>query len=409
MCDLVVVGGGAAGIFAAISAKASNPEARVVLLEKSAVLLAKVRVSGGGRCNVTHACFEPNLLVKNYPRGEKELLGPFHTFQPRDTIEWFESRGVKLKTEADGRMFPITDSSETIIECLLEEAQTLGVEIQLRQRIQSITHTEGKFKLELKEGSLECAHLLLATGSSAEGYAWAEQLGHSIQKPVPSLFTFNVPTSPLKQLSGISVQTAELRIKGTSLTQKGPLLITHFGFSGPAALKLSAWGARYLHEKEYRVELSINWLPELTPEEIFARFMKLKTNFPNKSLSSESPFLLPKSLWKTLLEQLSPNFTKRLADIANKDLQSLAQKLHEDLYQVEGKTTNKEEFVTCGGVTLKEVNFKTMESKICPGLFFAGEILDIDGVTGGFNFQNAWTTGFIAGSSFYGPNGQKGQ
>ncbi len=397
MYDLIVIGGGAAGIFAAISAKANNPEAKVALLEKSAVLLAKVRVSGGGRCNVTHACFEPKLLVKNYPRGEKELLGPFHAFQPRDTIEWFESRGVKLKTEADGRMFPVTDSSETIIACLLQEAQTLGVEIQLRQRIQTITRTENGFKLELKESSLECKHLLLATGSNAEGYAWAEQLGHTIQTPVPSLFTFNVPTSPLKQLSGISLQSAELKIKGSTLMQKGPLLITHFGFSGPAALKLSAWGARYLHEKQYRVELCINWLPELTQDEILTRLTKLKSSFPNKSLSSESPFLIPKSLWKTLLELLSTSFTKRLADIPNKDLQNLAQKLHEDIYQVDGKTTNKEEFVTCGGVTLKEVNFKTMESKICLGLFFAGEILDIDGVTGGFNFQNAWTTGFISG------------
>ncbi len=397
MYDLIVIGGGAAGIFAAICTKASNADAKVAVLEKSAVLLAKVRVSGGGRCNVTHACFEPKLLVKNYPRGEKELLGPFHTFQPRDTVDWFESRGVKLKTEADGRMFPVTDSSETIINCLLQEAKTLGVEIHLRQRIQSVLHSEGGFELQLKEGkNWRCKQLLLATGSSAEGYAWAEQLGHTVQKPVPSLFTFNVPTSPLKQLSGISVQSVELKIRGSALTQKGPLLITHFGFSGPAALKLSAWGARYLHEKAYKVELAINWLPELTQEELLTQLLKFKAHFPNKSLASESSFALPKNLWKELLGE---SFAKRLADISHKDLQNLAQKLHEDVYQVDGKTTNKEEFVTCGGVTLKEVNFKTMKSKLCPGLFFAGEILDIDGVTGGFNFQNAWTTAYLAGQA----------
>lgn len=390
MYDLIVVGGGAAGFFAAISAKGANPNAKVALLEKSAVLLAKVRVSGGGRCNVTHSCCDPTLLIQNYPRGGQELRGPFHVFQPRDTIQWFESRGVTLKAEADGRIFPVTDSSETIINCLLDEAAKLGLEILLRQRIDGIEKIEGGFQV----GPYQCKKLILATGSGADGHAWASHLGHTIQKPVPSLFTFNVPTSPLKELSGISVEMAELKIVGTSLVQKGPLLITHFGFSGPAALKLSAWGARVLHEKQYRVELAINWLPELNLTQVLEWLTKLKMSVPQKTLLSENPFKFPKNLWKTLL-----NDERRLSDISLKDLQALAQKLHGDIYQVEGKTTHKEEFVTCGGVTLKEVHFKTMESKICPGLYFAGEILDIDGVTGGFNFQNAWTTGYIAGTS----------
>jgi predicted Rossmann fold flavoprotein len=398
MFKIVIVGGGAAGIFAAIAAKSTHPSAQVIVLEKSAVLLAKVRVSGGGRCNVTHACFEPKALVKNYPRGEKELLGPFHQFQPQDTIEWFESRGVPLKTEADGRMFPITNRSETIIECLLSEAQKLGVEIRLRQRVQTINKTDKGFELVLKDADpLHCDRLILATGSSADGLTWAEQLGHCIQKPVPSLFTFNVPSSPLKELSGIAIDPVELQIKGTSLSQTGPLLLTHFGFSGPAALKLSAWGARALYEKNYQVELIVNWLPQWTEENLFKMFSNLKARYPQKTLLSANPFSWPKRLWETFLDLSGTHFNRQLINISSKDLQQLSKKLQEDNYLVEGKTTHKEEFVTCGGVSLKEINFKTMESKLCSGLFFTGEILDIDGVTGGFNFQNAWTTAYIAG------------
>ncbi len=341
--DLVVIGGGAAGIFAAICAKTAHPQAQVVVLEKTGVLLSKVKVSGGGRCNVTHACFEPGLLVKNYPRGEKELLGPFHRFQPRDIVEWFQSRGVRLKTEPDGRMFPVTNSSSTIIECLLTEARKLGVEIRLQQRVEKI---EKGFKIYLKDKEpLQCQSLILATGSSPEGFQFAQSLGHAIVPPVPSLFTFNVPTSPLKDLSGVSVPAATVTLGPYSRT--GPLLITHFGFSGPAILKLSAWGAKYLHEKNYKTEFIIDW------GEI-------------------------ESLPKSLRNKLSTS---------------------KETYLMDGKTTHKEEFVTCGGIDLKEVHFKTMESKICPGLFFAGEILNIDGITGGFNFQNAWTTGYLAGSS----------
>ncbi|MDX8430409.1 MAG: NAD(P)/FAD-dependent oxidoreductase [Candidatus Algichlamydia australiensis] len=374
--DLIILGGGAAGIFAACHAAKF---ARVLVVEKTAQLLSKVRISGGGRCNVTHSCFDPRELTQNYPRGSKELLGPFHKFGPQETIDWFSSRGVKLKTEKDGRMFPVTNSSETIINCLLKEAETLGVEIRTRTRIQSITKTENGFQLD----NLHTKKLLLATGSSFQGHNFAKSLGHTIIDPVPSLFTFNVPNSPLKELSGISVP-AKLTLD--HFTQTGPLLITHFGFSGPAALKLSAFAARHLAEKKYCTPLTINWLPNFSPEQI-------KNANPKKLLSSEN--LLPKSLWKTLI---GPIGEKKIATLSNQEIGQLTKKLQADTYQVEGKTTNKEEFVTCGGIPLREVNFKTMESKICPGLHFAGEILDIDGVTGGFNFQNAWTTSFLAGT-----------
>lgn len=394
MYDVVVVGGGAAGVFAAIHAKAKNPEARVALLEKSAVLLSKVRVSGGGRCNVTHACFEPKLLVKHYPRGEKELIGPFHSFQPLDTIEWFETRGVTLKTEADGRMFPVTNQSATIIQCLVNEMEKLGVEVHFRQKIETIACGE-MFTLSIQEKEpLQTKKLILATGGSVDGHRFAEQLGHTLQKPVPSLFTFNVPSSPLKELSGVCVAKAELRLKDTDFVQTGPLLLTHFGFSGPAALKLSAFGARHLHEKNYNLDLLVNWLPELSQEKTAAALMQVKKQNPQKYFPFENPFLLPKNLWRALLPR---SCERRLSEITNRDLLLFASRLQKDVYRIEGKTTHKEEFVTCGGVSLNEVNFKTMESKICPGLLFAGEILDIDGVTGGFNFQNAWTTAFLAG------------
>ncbi len=395
--DVIVIGGGAAGFFAALAAKSACPDLSVAILEKSAVLLSKVRISGGGRCNVTHACFDPIALSKNYPRGEKELIGPFHRFQPKDTVEWFASRGVELKVEKDGRMFPVTNSSETIIDCLRAQAKDLGVDIWLRQSIEGIEKTTDGFRINRREQDpIFAKKIILATGNSKEGHAWAEKLGHTIHAPVPSLFTFNVPSSPLHELSGISFEKVKISIAGTPFFQIGPLLITHFGFSGPAALKLSAWAARYLFEKNYCVDLEINWIPDRTSSDLYKELEGLKKRMPNRTLAAENPFGFPKSFWKLFLGSLEE---KRLNDISLKELATLAQKLHSDMYQVNGKTTNKEEFVTCGGVALKEVNFKTMESKICPGLYFAGEILDIDGVTGGFNFQNAWTTGFIAGSS----------
>jgi hypothetical protein len=379
--DVVVLGGGAAGFFAALAAKEAHPLLSVTLLEKSAVFLAKVRVSGGGRCNVTHACFDPQQLIQNYPRGGKELLGPFHRFQPKDTVAWFEDRGVKLKAEEDGRMFPTTNQSQTIIDVFLGEADRLGVHLQTRQHIISIFHTEGRFHIQFRDGtSLLSKALILATGSSPEGYRLAESLGHTIQPPVPSLFTFNVPQSPLAALSGISLPHVQVILPEISKQQSGPLLITHFGFSGPAVLKLSAWAARELHALQYKTTIHINWVPELSLEEIQSRLKKTKTTFD-----------LPKNLWKSL----TAPFTNKQLTLS--DIKQLSQTLHADPYHMDGKTTHKEEFVTCGGVTLKEVDFKTMQSKILPGLFFAGEILNIDGVTGGFNFQSAWTTGYLAG------------
>jgi len=395
MYDVVIVGAGAAGLFAALQAKNSFPEARVAILEKTAVPLAKVRVSGGGRCNVTHACFDPKLLSTHYPRGGKELIGPFHRFQPLDTIEWFQQRGVELKTEADGRMFPVSDSSSTIIDCLLGEAERLGVELQLRKRIHSIAHTHS-FLIDLEDKQLECKALILCTGSSKEGYLFAEKLGHTLSPPVPSLFTFTVPHFALADLSGISVNPVSIYLEDSSFTQTGALLLTHFGFSGPAILKLSAFGARYLHEKEYRFPLSIQWVLE-SEEILFQKLLEQKALYPDKSLSTQNPFKLAKNLWKMFVELTCP-LEKKMKDLSHKDLRSLAHKLYKDSYYVEGKTTHKEEFVTCGGIPLSEVNFKTMESKKCPGLFFAGEILDVDGITGGFNFQNAWTSGYLAGS-----------
>ncbi|MFI5334449.1 MAG: NAD(P)/FAD-dependent oxidoreductase [Chlamydiales bacterium] len=396
MYDLIVIGGGAGGVFGAISAKAANPHAKVLLLEKSGVLLSKVKISGGGRCNVTHGCFEPKMLTERYPRGSKELIGPFHRFQPRNTIEWFESRGVNIKIEEDGRAFPVTDRSQTIIDTLLQEASKLGVEILLRQKINVVSKNDKEFLIERLEGeSLTSTHLLLATGSSPEGWKWAEEFGHTINPPVPSLFTFNSPSSSLKELSGISVDPTEVNVLGTARVERGPLLITHFGFSGPAVLKLSAWEARHLHTCDYRFKISINWLPNYSSSQICAELMHAKTDSPAKPLS-ERLFGLPKNLWRALLQE---KCDKRANDLTAKELQLLAHRLHADIYSIEGKTTHKEEFVTCGGVKLSEIDFKTMESKITPGLFFAGEILDIDGITGGFNFQNAWTSAYIAGSA----------
>lgn len=395
--DQIVIGGGASGVFAAIAAKEAAPEASVALLEKSATLLAKVRVSGGGRCNVTHACFDPRRLVEYYPRGGRELLGPFSRFQPRDTIAWFEKRGVKLKTEEDGRVFPVTNTSETIIDCLREQLHMQEVDIYLKQVIKEITKSPSGFIVQLQTGSeMHCQKLLLATGSSKEGYLWAEKLGHTIIKPIPSLFAFNIASFALKNLSGISVDPIEVRLLGTVFSQKGPLLFTHFGFSGPTILKLSSFGAPFLHERNYRAEISINWLPDHSAEGLFQIFKETKEKHPQKSIGATNPFLLPRKLWKILVEELNE---RRFVTVSESRFRLLAKKLHGDRYIIMGKTTNKEEFVTCGGVSLKEVDFKTMQSKICPGLFFSGEILDIDGVTGGFNFQNAWTTGFIAGST----------
>lgn len=397
---VAVIGGGAAGFFGAITCAETYPHSKVILIEKARQVLSKVRISGGGRCNVTHACFDPAVLVTNYPRGGKELRGPFSKFQPRNTVAWFESRGVTLKTETDGRMFPITDSSETIIACLLQQARAAGIELRTETAVTDC-HKEGnQFVLVLNKGEeLRVDRLLIATGGVPKAAPWFDQLGHTIVPPVPSLFTFNVPISPLHELAGISVPQAKLTLGDSGLQQQGPLLITHWGFSGPAVLKLSAWGARFLHDKQYKVELKVNWLPDITEDKMREMLERCRQTHASKLVYGDAPVSMPKNLWKALLLMAGIPSEVRWTMLSKQHLRQLLQVLLASVFQIEGKSTNKDEFVTCGGIKLDEVNFKNMESKICPGLFFAGEVLDIDGVTGGFNFQNAWTTSWLAGQS----------
>lgn len=397
---ITVVGGGAAGFFGAISCAHHFPQHRILLIEKSRQVLSKVRISGGGRCNVTHACFDPSLLVKNYPRGNKELRGPLSRFQPQDTIRWFESRGVHLKTEEDGRIFPVTDQSETIIHCLMNEAKKLGIELMLEQGLQEIEKQPDHFVLSLtNESKITCDRVLIATGCIPKVLLLMEKLGHTIVPLVPSLFTFNIPDSPFLDLSGISVESVSVKLPSWNLEQKGALLFTHWGLSGPAVLKLSAWGARELHSVNYSTHVLINWLPQNSEEEIRFSLLGSKQKLMGKQIGTEALFSLPKQLWKRLLNISKIPEEIRWADCSHTQLQTLILQLRATSLKIEGKTTHKQEFVTCGGVALDEVSFKSMESKICPGLFFAGEVLNIDGVTGGFNFQNAWTTGWIAGQS----------
>lgn len=405
---VIVVGGGAAGFFGAIAAAQANPHVKVTILEASRQVLAKVRISGGGRCNVTQACFNPSELVQNYPRGGKALLGAFTRFQAKDTIAWFAAHGVPLKTEADGRMFPITDNSETIVNCLINTAKATGVEIRTGifvasmkiLRIQGSEHNT-VFEILLKSGeTLQCDRLLLATGSNPIGYKIAQALGHTIEPPVPSLFTFNIRDEKVLKLAGVSVSPVRLRLSvpgKPQLEQTGPMLITHWGFSGPAVLRLSAWAARVLHSNNYQATLIINWLPDLKPEEVRSKLLAVKNEWAKRAIALHRGVDLPHRLWQYIISRAGITPEERWAELSNKTLNQLVQELTQGQYQIKGKGVFKEEFVTCGGVSLKEVNFKTMESKLVPGLHFAGEILDIDGVTGGFNFQSAWTTGYLAG------------
>jgi predicted Rossmann fold flavoprotein len=396
---ILILGGGAAGLFAAITCAEANPQTRVTILEKSRTLLSKVRISGGGRCNVTHACFDPALLVQHYPRGSAALRGPFTRFQPRDTLTWFEQHGVPLKTESDGRVFPVTDRSETIVDCLLNSARRAGVAIRTQVSIASIERADRSgFVLRSKTSEVLTAdRILLATGSNPQGYAWAAALGHSIEPPVPSLFTFTIDDARLQGLAGISVPNARVEIAGTSLTQSGPLLITHWGLSGPAILKLSAWGARILHDQQYRAQVIIDWLPDCREDDVRQTLQAIKSDQLRKYIGSSSPFGLPSRLWLSLIGACGLDADRRWTEVSKRHLAALIDQLKRGVYDVRGKGEFKEEFVTCGGVNLDEINFKTMESRVCSGLYFAGEILDIDGLTGGFNFQAAWTTGWLAG------------
>lgn len=397
---VAVIGGGAAGFFGAIACAKANPGCKVVIFEKNRQLLSKVKISGGGRCNVTHACFDPKILCQHYPRGGIELRGPFSRFQPRDTVDWFKSHGVDLKTEADGRMFPVTDSSETIISCFLNEAKNLSVEVKLECGVLTCEKQGEGFCLHLSTGELFfCDKVFVATGSSPKVFAWLENLGHTIVPLVPSLFTFNIPTSPLHQLSGISVPKCQLELEECRLKETGPLLITHWGFSGPAVLKLSAFGAKFLHDRNYRCRLKVNWLPDFSKEELLAEISTCRIERPGAQVSSDMSFGLPKNLWKVLVEISQIPSDLKWSMLSKSGAHRLAETLSQGIFLIDGKTTYKQEFVTCGGVKLSEVDFRTMESRICQGLYFAGEVLDIDGITGGFNFQSAWTTAWIAGQA----------
>jgi hypothetical protein len=371
-----------------------NPKLKVAILERGAEVLQKVRISGGGRCNVTHACFEPNELVKNYPRGEKELRGPFHQFCSGDTIEWFEKHGVELKIEDDGRMFPVSNSSQTIIECFLQATQKLGIEVLTGQSVQSIFKKDTHWKIETQNENYLVEKLILATGSNPKIWEMLQTYGHAIVTPVPSLFTFNIKDPRIKELPGVAAQVT-VKVKDTKLSSKGPLLITHWGMSGPAVLKLSAWGARILHDKNYQFTIFVNWLNDIETSEAEKILKNLKQEHAKKAVSKKSHFDFPNRLWESLVLASGIEAETKWADLSKVQLQNLSSQLTNGTFQVNGKSTFKEEFVTAGGIDLKEINFKTMESKLHENLYFAGEIVNIDAITGGFNFQNAWTSGFI--------------
>ncbi len=392
--DIIIVGGGAAGFFTAITIIEKNPKLKVAILERGQEVLSKVRVSGGGRCNVTHACFVPNDLVKFYPRGEKELRGPFHQFCSGDTVEWFEKHGVELKIEDDGRMFPVSNSSQTIIDCFLSATKKLGIDTLTGQSVQSIFKAETYWKVETNHDAYSCQKLIMTTGSNPKIWELLTEIGHTIVPPVPSLFTFNIKDKRIKDLMGVSA-LASVKVLDSKLSASGPLLITHWGMSGPGILRLSAWGARELADKKYQFAIQVNWLNDLTLEETEEKLKELKLEHSKKAISKKSPFDFPNRLWESLVLASEILEETKWADLSKKQLQNLAKQLTQGVFQVNGKSTFKEEFVTAGGIDLKEINFKTMESKLHENLYFAGEILNIDAITGGFNFQNAWTGGFI--------------
>ena len=399
---LIVIGGGAAGFFCAVNAARLNPKLEVVIVEKHNKILSKVRVSGGGRCNVTHSCFDIQELVKKYPRGQNFLKKSFHWFNTQHTIDWFEERGVTLATEADGRMFPITNTSQTIVDCLLKETNKYGVRISYSTEIIEIKQTDSVFELLTNSNQvIQADFICIACGGYPKStqFEWLQKIGHHIETPVPSLFTFNVPQHPILQLMGVSVESAQIKIAGTKLSNEGPLLITHWGFSGPAVLKLSAYAARVLAEKNYDFTILINWLKGYNEHSLRDEWIHLRERFAAQKVHSKNPFQLPNRLWGFLLQQSDIKEQQRWADISVKQQNQLIKLLTVYEFQVKGKTTFKEEFVTCGGIQLGEVDANTMQSKKMPNLFFAGEILDVDGITGGFNFQNAWTTGWLAANT----------
>ena len=399
---MIIIGGGAAGFFTAINIAENDPELKVILLERGSHVLTKVKVSGGGRCNVTHAEFIPKELTQNYPRGEKELLGPFHTFMTGDTIEWFEKRGVPLKIEEDGRMFPESNSSQTIIDCFLNETERLGIAVLKNYSVKEIRKEKEAWQVSTEKGSFTSDKLVMATGSSTKVWDLLKKLGHTIIPPVPSLFTFNINDDRIKDLPGIATPASIKVISENNklkLESEGPLLITHRGLSGPAILKLSAWGAKELNGVNYQFKIKINWLLDLSTDEAFESLKNLRESNKKQSPTTYAQLGLPKRLWQSLVLASGIVATQKWAETTNKQLQELATQISESKFEVNGKSTFKEEFVTAGGVDLKEIDFKRYESRLHKNLYFAGEVLNIDAITGGFNFQNAWTGGYIVAKS----------
>ncbi|MBN8688004.1 MAG: NAD(P)/FAD-dependent oxidoreductase [Chitinophagales bacterium] len=399
---LIVIGGGAAGCFCAVNAARMNPGLRVTLLEKTGKLLSKVRISGGGRCNCTHACFDITEMSTRYPRGSRFVKKAFHQFFTTDTIHWFEERGVQLKAEPDGRMFPVTDRSDTIVECLLRDVNRYRVDIRMNADVKALNKEDGQFRLLLSDGKTMTADFIcIATGGYPKSsmFDWLTATGHTIEPPVPSLFTFNIPGHGITQLMGVAVSSATVKISGSKLEETGPVLITHWGLSGPAVLKLSARAARDLAGKQYTFNIQVNWLPGQHEQSLGTQFYAFRHKMAAQKTGWRNPFNLPHRLWELLLHEAGADPDKRWADLPAKQQHKLISLLTNSVFSVKGKTTFKEEFVTAGGINLQEIDVQTMQSKLVPGLYFAGEIMDVDGVTGGFNFQHAWTSGYIAAGS----------
>lgn len=401
---LIIIGGGAAGFFCAVNAAKLNPLLEVIVLEKSDKILQKVKVSGGGRCNVTHACFSIAEMVKKYPRGNSFLKKAFHHFFTTDTIDWFNQRGVQLKTEADGRMFPVSNTSQTIINCFLAESEKWNITIMRKSEVKQLSFsqenapTQKKFQVQLVDRIIYSDYVCITAGGYPKQlqYQWLLNTGHLVENPVPSLFTFNLPQNSITSLMGLSVQSVQIKIMGSNFLTKGPLLITHWGISGPAVLQLSAWAARELAAVEYNFKIMINWIPEFNENSLREYFGQLRIKLSNQKIANRNPFLLPQRLWEYHLSQSSINKDIQWAHLPGREQNLLIKNLCSCEFEVKGKTTFKEEFVTAGGIKLSEIDFNTMQSKLITGLFFAGEIINVDGITGGYNFQNAWTTGWIA-------------
>lgn len=399
---LIVIGGGAAGFFCAVNAARLNPLLKVIVIEKSNKLLSKVKVSGGGRCNVTHACFDIGEMSRNYPRGANFVKKTFHHFFTTDTIKWFDERGVTLKTEEDGRMFPVSNTSETIIRCILKEASTYNVAIMLNAEVKKLEKTQEKFHVELSDHrQLNADYVCVASGGYPKSsmFDWLKETGHTIEEPVPSLFTFNLPGHPIRELMGISAENVKVKIQQSKLAESGAVLITHWGLSGPAVLKLSAWGARELAKLNYEFTISINWLPELNEQTLKERFLQIRNENASQRIKGRNMHGLPGRLWEFLAMQSGITETMRWAEMPSVVQNKFIKHLCNYELQVKGKTTFKEEFVTAGGINLSEIDYNTMMSKKVSNLYFVGEVMDVDGVTGGFNFQHAWTSGFIAAKS----------